>query len=87
VTVKQDHSFVYRGPYRLVRHAIYAGGLLAMLGTAIVYGEAGCFLAVALAFVGWWLKTRREEEFMVQQFGEEYHRYQRNVKRLIPFVI
>ena len=87
VTVKQDHSFVYRGPYRVVRHPIYAGGLLAMLGTAMVYGEAGCFLAVVLAFIGWWLKTRREEEFMAQQFGEEYQRYQRNVKRLIPFVL
>lgn len=87
VTVKEDHSFVYRGPYRLVRHPIYAGGLLAMLGTAIVYGEAGCFLAVGLAFVGWWLKTRREEDFMAQQFGEKYRRYQRDVKRLIPFVL
>lgn len=87
VTLKQDHSLVFRGPYRLVRHPIYAGGLLAMLGTAIVYDQAGCFLAVALAFVGWWLKTRREEDFMTQQFGEEYRHYQRNVKRLIPFVL
>jgi len=87
VAVKEDHSFVYGGPYRVVRHPIYAGILLAMLGTATVYGEAGCFLAVVLAFVGWWLKTRREEEFMAQEFGEEYRRYQKNVKRLIPFVI
>ena len=87
VTVKENHSFVHRGPYRLVRHPIYAGGLFAMLGTALVYGEAGCFLAVALAFVGWWLKARIEEEFMTQQFGEDYRRYQRTVKRLIPFVL
>ena len=87
VTVKENHSLVERGPYRLVRHPIYAGGLLAMLGTAVVYGEVGCFLAVALAFIGWWLKARREEAFMTQQFGEDYRRYQRNVKRLIPFVL
>jgi len=87
VTVKEDHSFVYRGPYRVVRHPIYAGILLAMLGTATVYDEAGCFLAVVFAFVGWWLKTRKEEDFMAQEFGEEYRRYQKNVKRLIPFVI
>jgi len=87
VTVKEDHSFVQRGPYRLVRHPIYAGGLLAMLGTAVVYGEAGRFVAVVLAFVGWWLKARIEEEFMAQQFGEDYRRYQRNVKQLIPFVL
>jgi len=87
VTVKENHSFVQRGPYRLVRHPIYAGGLIAMLGTAVVYGEAGCFIAVVLAFVGWWLKARMEEEFMAQQFGEDYRRYQRSVKQLIPFVL
>ena len=87
VTVKENHSFVHHGPYRVVRHPIYAGFLLAMLGTAVVYGEAGCFLAVALAFVGWWLKARIEEEFMTQQFGEDYRRYQKGVKQLIPFVL
>ena len=87
VTVKEDHSFVQRGPYRLVRHPIYAGGLLAMLGTAVVYGEVGCFVAVILAFVGWWLKARREEEFMTQQFGDDYRCYQRTVRQLIPFVL
>lgn len=87
VTVKENHSFVHQGPYRLVRHPIYAGGLLAMLGTAVVYGEVGCFVAVVLAFVGWWLKARIEEEFMTQQFGEDYRRYQKDVKQLIPFVL
>jgi len=87
VTIKEHHSFVQGGPYRLVRHPIYAGGLLAMFGTAIVYGEAGCLVAVILAFVGWWLKARREEEFMTQQFGDEYRYYQRSVRQLIPFVL
>lgn len=87
VAVKENHSFVHRGPYRLVRHPIYAGLLLAMLGTAIVHGQAGCFVAVALAFVAYWLKARMEEQFMTQQFGEEYRRYQKDVKQLIPFVL
>lgn len=87
VTVKQDHALVQRGPYRLVRHPIYAGLLIAMLGTALVFGETGCFLAVALSFAGFWWKTRMEEEFMTQQFGADYSQYQRSVKRLIPFVL
>ena len=87
VTLKENHSFVHRGPYQLVRHPIYAGGLLAMLGTALAYGEAGCFLAVILAFVGWWLKARMEEEFMTQQFGDDYRRYQKKVEQFIPFVL
>jgi protein-S-isoprenylcysteine O-methyltransferase Ste14 len=87
VTLKENHSFVERGPYRLVRHPIYAGLLLAMLGTAVVYAEAGCFVALALAFVAWWLKARTEEEFLTAQFGDDYRRYQRNVRQLIPFVL
>jgi len=87
VTVKHDHALVQRGPYRLVRHPIYAGGLAAMLGTALVFGEAGCFVAVALSFAGFWWKTRVEEEFMMQYFGADYSQYQRSVKRLIPFVL
>jgi protein-S-isoprenylcysteine O-methyltransferase Ste14 len=87
VTLKENHSLVQRGPYRLVRHPIYAGALLAMLGTAVVYGEMGCLVAVFIAFLGWWLKARREEEFMAQQFGEDYRLYQRSVKRMIPFVL
>lgn len=35
VTVKQDHELIRSGPYALVRHPIYAGALLALLGTAI----------------------------------------------------
>jgi protein-S-isoprenylcysteine O-methyltransferase Ste14 len=87
VTVKEDHSLVQRGPYKLVRHPIYAGCLLAMVGTAIVFGEVGCFVAVVLGLVAWWLKSRVEEAFMTQQFGDDYRRYQRNVKRLVPFLL
>jgi protein-S-isoprenylcysteine O-methyltransferase len=87
VTVKKNHSLVQRGPYQVVRHPIYSGCLLAMLGTAIVFGEVGCFVAVVLALVAWWLKSRVEEEFMTQQFGDDYRSYQRSVKRLVPFLL
>jgi protein-S-isoprenylcysteine O-methyltransferase Ste14 len=32
------------------------------------------------------LKTRIEERFMVQEFGEAYRRYQHEVRALVPFV-
>ena len=49
VTIKQDHRLVRRGPYAIVRHPIYAGFVLAMLGTALALGELRGLLAVALA--------------------------------------
>jgi len=87
VTIKQDHALVSSGPYAIVRHPLYAGVLLAMLGTAIFFGQIRGFIAVCLTFGGWWLKSRTEEEFMVEQFGASYRRYQERVKALIPYVL
>ena len=54
VTVKENHELIRSGPYAIVRHPIYTGLLLAVLGTAIVFGEwrgllAFCFLTIALS--------------------------------------
>lgn len=87
VTLKQEHQLVRRGPYSFVRHPIYTGLLFALLGTAFVYGHARSFIAVLLAGFGWWLKLRVEEQFMLQQFGEQYARYRREVRALVPFVL
>lgn len=86
VTLKQDHTLVRSGPYRFVRHPIYTGLLVALLGTAIVLGELRCFLGVILALIAWKLKSITEEAFMVQQFGDQYTRYRMEVKALVPYI-
>jgi protein-S-isoprenylcysteine O-methyltransferase Ste14 len=86
VTLKQDHTLVRSGPYSIVRHPIYTGLLLAMLGTAIAVGELRCFLGVGLAAIAWKLKSLTEEALMVQQFGDQYARYRMEVKALVPYL-
>ena len=87
VTIKQDHELIQRGPYRIVRHPIYTGMLLAMLGTAFIYGIARCFVGVPIVGLAFWLKVQIEERFMVQQFGAQYVHYRQQVRALIPFVL
>ena len=87
VTVKRDHTLIRQGPYAVVRHPIYTGFLLGMLGTALALGEWRGIAGLALAFAGWRMKSRTEEAFMAAQFGDEYTGYQRQVKALIPFVL
>jgi protein-S-isoprenylcysteine O-methyltransferase Ste14 len=84
VTVKESHELVRRGPYRIVRHPIYTGILLAMLGSAIAFGRWSGYLGFAIAFVAFKQKSLTEEHFMVEQFGEAYVRYRTEVKALIP---
>jgi protein-S-isoprenylcysteine O-methyltransferase len=85
-SLKQNHALIVTGPYRLVRHPIYTGLLIALLGSALQYGLIRSFLAVLSCAVGLYLKVSVEEEFMVQRFGEAYLRYRRDVSTLVPFV-
>jgi protein-S-isoprenylcysteine O-methyltransferase len=87
VTLKQNHELVRRGPYAIVRHPVYSGLLLGMMGTALALGEGRGFVACALAFAAWLTKARTEEKFLAEQFGEAYACYRRQVKQLIPFVL
>jgi protein-S-isoprenylcysteine O-methyltransferase Ste14 len=74
VTVKQDHELIRTGPYRLVRHPIYSGLLLAILGTAVAFGEWRGLPAFGLLAGSLLLKLRMEERFMSESFPKEYTR-------------
>ena len=87
VTVKEDHTLITRGPYAWVRHPIYTGILLALLGTAVTLGTILNFVEVPVVAFAFWLKLRTEERFMLETFGEQYTAYRHHVKALIPHVI
>jgi protein-S-isoprenylcysteine O-methyltransferase Ste14 len=87
VTVRQNHQLIRTGPYALVRHPIYAGLLLGILGTALAMGEVRGLSAIPLAFVAWFRKARGEEELLIEKFGGTYIGYCREVKQLIPYVL
>jgi protein-S-isoprenylcysteine O-methyltransferase Ste14 len=85
-TVKESHELVQGGPYRFVRHPIYSGISLAIVGTALTMGEVRGLLAVALALASWRVKWPVEERFMTEQFGDRYVEYRRRVRAIIPGV-
>jgi protein-S-isoprenylcysteine O-methyltransferase Ste14 len=87
VTVKQDHELIRSGPYARVRHPIYTGLLLALLGTAIVIGQWRGLLAFVIAFAALWRKLRLEERYMSETFGDSYQRYRAHTKALIPYLL
>ena len=87
VTIKKGHELVMSGPYTLVRHPIYTGLLLALLGSTLALGDWRAVLAFALAAGALWRKLRVEERWMRQQFGDAYQAYSQRVAALIPFVL
>jgi len=87
VTLKRDHELIVDGPYAFVRHPIYTGILVALIGTALAVGEWRGALAVVLACGAFWRKLTIEEAVMRRQFGETYARYAARVPALVPFVV
>jgi len=85
VSAKHGHELVTSGPYRYIRHPMYAGGLIAAVGSAIVCGGAFVFLLVILGAVFLW-RVGAEDKLMMQQFPREYPEYKKRTKALIPFV-
>lgn len=87
VTIKQDHSLIQTGPYAITRHPIYTGFITGIAGSAIALGEWRGLAAFALVVLGTWRKLRKEEEWLTEQFGEEYTQYMDRVKGLIPYIL
>jgi protein-S-isoprenylcysteine O-methyltransferase Ste14 len=85
VTVKQNHALVRTGPYSLIRHPIYTGLLLALIGTAIAIGEWRGVLGVVFALAGFLWKIRVEERRMRQTFPE-YEHYRKQTAALLPLI-
>ena len=85
VTLKQDHALVQTGPYRIVRHPIYTGLLLALVGTATAIAEWRGVLAFGCALAGLLWKIRVEERHLQQTFPE-YAQYREQTAALIPLL-
>jgi protein-S-isoprenylcysteine O-methyltransferase Ste14 len=84
VSVRVGHELIRTGPYRWVRHPIYSGLTLALLGTALGMGEVRGFVAVVVLYAGFKIKSRLEERVMRGVFGLEYEDYSRRTGAILP---
>jgi len=85
--VKQGHQLIVKGPYRLTRHPIYTGILVACVGTALGIGQWRCLAGLIVISLGLVLKMSQEERLMMATFPEGYPQYRRRVKALIPGIL
>jgi protein-S-isoprenylcysteine O-methyltransferase Ste14 len=82
----KDHAtLVQSGPYALVRHPIYAGGIMLAFGWALVVRGWLTLVYAAAILIFFEVKSAREERWLVERFPE-YPDYQRRVRKLIPFI-
>jgi protein-S-isoprenylcysteine O-methyltransferase Ste14 len=82
-TLPPDHEIVDRGPYRLVRHPMYLGVILAAAGALLIFRTWAMVVFFPLSFVVL-ARARREEEALGRRHGATWESYARTVAAWVP---
>lgn len=85
IVVKDDHAFVEAGPYRLIRHPIYLAYIMNYLGGGLLASNLVLtFLPVTLYALLVCLRVGKEEQVLIDTFGQRYIDYMQRTGRLVP---
>lgn len=86
ITIKEDHKLIRTGPYARLRHPIYSGLDLAVIGSALAIDHWRCVAGVCVIMLGFWVKAKREEAMLSAQFGEDFAEHRGQTGFLLPKV-
>ena len=87
IHIEEDHKLITTEIYGFIRHPIYAGGLLGIIG---IYMSFHSLLTLTGVTVIYFLVMRHrinyEEEVLIEEFGDQYRDYMKKTKRMIPYI-
>lgn len=86
VKLMDDHQLIQSGPYAFVRHPMYFGWWVALLGLTLLYPVWAIFLMLIFSVISFSNRARREEAALAERFGDEWTRYKTQTKFLIPLI-
>lgn len=84
--LQAQHRLVRHGPYRLVRHPMYLGYWILLLGLVLIYGTWTSFAFFVVCLAAFYRRGRREDRALAGRFGEEWRTYAARTKFIIPFL-
>jgi protein-S-isoprenylcysteine O-methyltransferase Ste14 len=80
----RDHQVVVNGPYRIVRHPMYAGVISGMLGLPLALGSWWALIPAGLLMGLFVVRTVLEDRMLLQQLPEYEEYAQQTRYRLLP---
>lgn len=84
VALKQDHQLIQSGPYRVVRHPLYSGLVLAAIGLALCVTTWSSLLGAVALLVCFERRAHKEDALLAAEFGAEFEIYRQRTGRLLP---
>ncbi|NMC13111.1 MAG: isoprenylcysteine carboxylmethyltransferase family protein [Chloroflexi bacterium] len=86
VKLLPDHQLVDQGPYALVRHPMYLGWWIALLGMTLIYWTWIVLIMFVFSLYVFYQRAQREEAVLADHFGERWQAYVQRSKFLIPWI-
>lgn len=88
VRARANQPVIRTGPYRLVRHPSYTGGIMMLSGVGLALGSVLGFLLLTLVTItAYAYRVAVEERALLEAIGEPYRSYMSECKRFIPFIV
>lgn len=84
--IQGQHQLVKTGMYGYVRHPLYFGVIIMLIGALVYLPNYSTLILVVTTFIYLPLGVRLEENKLIAEFGEQYLQYRKEVKMLVPFV-
>ena len=86
IELAPEQKGISTGPYKLVRHPMYMGALLLLVGIPLSLGSLWALFAIALMMPALIWRLLNEERFLVKNLPG-YSEYRNTVRhRLVPFI-
>jgi protein-S-isoprenylcysteine O-methyltransferase Ste14 len=84
VETREDHELITGGPYRWVRHPLYTVGTSFFVSLSVLAANWFMGLASLSVLVMLLIRLPKEEEKLIERFGDEYREYVKSTGRLLP---
>lgn len=83
--VGKVNKLIVTGPYRIMRHPQYFGGIILILGWFLIWGAIYCLYLFPLFIFLIYIQAFIEEKYILEkEFGKEYLNYKKNVTMMLP---
>jgi protein-S-isoprenylcysteine O-methyltransferase Ste14 len=84
--IKKGQKLITHGIYRFIRHPIYFGFIVVAIGISIAASSLYGFLVMLLEIPICLSRIRIEQKMLIEEFGDEYRKYMKTTKKLVPFI-
>jgi protein-S-isoprenylcysteine O-methyltransferase Ste14 len=84
IQLREEHRLVTTGPYTRIRHPLYTAMIGYGASLALVTAN-WVFILFAVAMTAWLpVRVPKEEQMMLEEFGEKYEAYMQRTGRFLP---